>query len=331
MLNEMKAYFGDLIAEYPSGLDLQNLLAGKLFNIDENNILTGNGAAELIRALAPETTIPRISAGGEGTGVRVGVIYPTFNEYPESFGGAAIVPFYPGGMKYGVSQLIEYSNQCDTLLLINPDNPTGNYIPSAGVRELLEAMKPQNKRLVLDESFIDFCDYEDNPSLLRQDILDAYPNLIVIKSISKSYGVPGLRLGILASGDGALIGRIRKNLSIWNINSFGEYFLQIIGKYTKDYRRACQLTGEERGRFKGELEKTGLFEVYPSQANYFLCKCKRGGAGDLAQYLLESHNIFIKDLTGKQGIPGDTLVRFAVRSRADNDYLIEKLYLYASS
>jgi histidinol-phosphate/aromatic aminotransferase/cobyric acid decarboxylase-like protein/choline kinase len=314
LLNEMKAYFGDLIAEYPSGLNVQNLLAGKLFNINENNILTGNGAAELIRAMAVE--LPGSA----------GVIYPTFNEYPESL--EKHVSFFPQDMQYGIDQVIDWAGQCDTMLLINPDNPTGNFIPSTGIKRLLDILKTDNKRLILDESFIDFCDHEDQPSLLRQDILLEYPNLIIIKSISKSYGVPGLRLGILASGDAALIGRIRKNLSLWNINSFGEYFLQIIGKYLKDYRHACQLIQIERNRFKEELEKTGLFTIYPSQANYFLCQCKCGKtAGALTQYLLEAHNIFIKDLTGKKGIPDNTWIRLAVRNKADNDCLIEKLRL----
>jgi histidinol-phosphate/aromatic aminotransferase/cobyric acid decarboxylase-like protein/choline kinase len=318
LLNEMKACFGDLISEYPSGLNVQNLLAGKLFNIDENYILAGNGAAELIRAMAAEL---------RGS---VGIIYPTFNEYPESLGeNTAIVPFVSQGMKYNADEVIEWSRQCDTLVLINPDNPTGNYIPSAGVKQLLEFLKSAGKRLILDESFIDFCDCEDQPSLLRQDILQEYPNLIIIKSISKSYGVPGLRLGALASGDEALIKRVRKNLSIWNINSFGEYFLQIIGKYLKDYRRTCQLVWAERSRFREELEKTGLLTVYPSQANYFLCQCKKGiTAGALTQYLLETHNIFIKDLTGKKGIPDNTWIRLAVRNNTDNNYLVEKLHLY---
>lgn len=319
LLNEMRAYFDDLIAEYPSGLNVQNLLAGKLFNIDEKNILAGNGAAELIRAITGEVR------GG------VGIIYPTFNEYPESFGEkATVVPFFPRGMKYGAEEAIDWSAQCDALALINPDNPTGNYIPSAGIKRLLDALKAANKRLILDESFIDFCDCEERPSLLQQDVLREYPNLIIIKSISKSYGVPGLRLGALASGDEELVKRVRKNLSIWNINSFGEYFLQIIGKYLKDYRRACQLIWAERSRFKEELEKTGLLTVYPSQANYFLCQCKKSSAGDLAQYLLETHNIFIKDLTGKQGIPDNTWIRLAIRNNADNDCLIEKLRLYGA-
>jgi histidinol-phosphate/aromatic aminotransferase/cobyric acid decarboxylase-like protein len=322
MLNELNAYFRDLLTEYPSGLNVQNLLAGKLFDIDEANILTGNGAAELIRAVSPLI---------EGS---VGIVCPTFNEYPESFADAAAVKqFYPPGvpenMAYAVTDLIEWSAQCDTLLLINPDNPSGNYIPFNDVLNLLERMKPNNKRLILDESFIDFSDAEEERSLLQQKILNRFPNLIVIKSLSKSYGIPGIRLGILACGDSAVIAGIRQNIPIWNINSFAEYFLQIIGKYQKDYRLACQAIFDERRRFKAELENLSLFTVYPSQANYFLCRCAGNfSAQDLAKYLLEDHDIFIKDLTGKNGIPGGGWLRLSVRNRTDNNILIAKLKMF---
>jgi histidinol-phosphate/aromatic aminotransferase/cobyric acid decarboxylase-like protein len=329
MRAELKDNFDDLLTQYPSGLNVQNLLAGKLFNIDEENILVGNGAAELIQALAPAV---------RGT---VGIIYPTFNEYQESFSNeVTVVPLYPqaDGMAYAVEDLIKWSLGCDTLVLINPDNPSGNYIPRADVLSLLEVFKQQNKRLILDESFIDFCDAEESCSVLQQEILDQYPGLVLIKSLSKSYGIPGIRLGALASGDKPLIKLIRKNLPIWNINSLAEYFLQIIGKYQKDYRRACKYIAQERRRFKQDLENTGLFTVYPSEANYFLCRClgipqqsgnsRTFGAGDLAKYLLKNHAVFIKDLSGKKGFSDDKWVRLAIRDMADNKLLIEKLYLF---
>jgi histidinol-phosphate/aromatic aminotransferase/cobyric acid decarboxylase-like protein len=322
MRNEMKAYFDELLTEYPSGLNVQNLLAGKLFDIDEANILTGNGAAELIRAAAKII---------QGT---VGVIYPTFNEYAESLcENTIIVPLYPpnapASMSYTADDLIAWSEKCDTMIVINPDNPSGNYIPRADILRLLEILKQKNKTLLLDESFIDFSDAEENGSLLQQNILNQYPKFIVVKSLSKSYGIPGIRLGVLACGDTALIKSIRKNIPIWNINSFAEYFLQIIGKYQKDYRKACQSIFAERRRFKITLEQTGLFEVFPSQANYFLCRCSGNfTAAELAQYLLEQHTIFIKDLGGKNGIPNDTWIRLAIRDQKDNKALIEKLYLF---
>ncbi|MDR2745970.1 MAG: aminotransferase class I/II-fold pyridoxal phosphate-dependent enzyme [Treponema sp.] len=315
MQNEIKAYFTDLLTTYPSGLDVQNLLAGKLFNVEAANILTGNGAAELIRALA---------AAERG---KIGVIYPTFNEYPECFGGDRVVPLVPGGFSHSAGELLSFADQCDTLVLINPDNPSGAYIPSRDIMTVLESLEKKNKRLILDESFIDFCDSEEDPSFLKQAVLDRFPGLVVIKSLSKSYGIPGIRLGVLAAADRELIAKVRRQIPIWNINAFGEYFLQIIGKYRKDYAASCREIAAERRRFGDLLEKSAVFEkVYPSQANYFLCGLRKDvPAGVLTEYLLERFEIFIKDLSGKKGIPGDGWVRIAVRNRDDNDTLIEKL------
>jgi histidinol-phosphate/aromatic aminotransferase/cobyric acid decarboxylase-like protein len=319
MRNEMKAYFDELLSEYPSGLNVQNLLMAKLFGLEPENVLTGNGAAELIRAALRAL---RIIKG------KIGVIYPTFNEYPESICDAEVVQLGTESLNYGLKELTEWSAQCDMLILINPDNPSGNYIPREDVMSLLKTLKAHNKKLLLDESFIDFCDLEEG-TLLRQEILDEFPHLIVIKSLSKSYGIPGLRLGALACGDRAFIGEVRKQIPIWNINSFAEYFLQTIGKYTKDYRLACRSIADERARFYTELTQTGLFTIFPSQANYFLCKLKNGlNAADLARYLLDAHDIFIKDLDNKKGFPSGSWVRLAIRNKQDNDRLIEKLKLF---
>jgi histidinol-phosphate/aromatic aminotransferase/cobyric acid decarboxylase-like protein len=311
MYAELKAYFSELVSSYPSGQNTQNLLGAKLYNVEETHILIGNGAAELIRALA---------AAVRG---KIGIIYPTFNEYVESFMAAnsenKIIQFIPDNFSYAADELKAHSKNCDALLLINPDNPSGNFIPSGGVIELAAFMKQQGKKLILDESFIDFADAEKNPSLLCQDILNEFPNLIIIKSLSKSYGIPGIRLGALASGDEELIRKIRKNLSIWNINSFGEYFLQIIGKYQNEYRESCKKIAAERIRFKAQLDEIKSLYVYPSQANYFLCKLHGITAPELTERMLEKHDIFIKDLTGKIGIPDDSFIRIAIRDEDDNN------------
>jgi histidinol-phosphate/aromatic aminotransferase/cobyric acid decarboxylase-like protein/choline kinase len=313
MYAEMKAYFSELVSSYPSGQNTQNLLGAKLYNLEETQILIGNGAAELIRAL---------TAVIKG---KIGIIYPTFNEYAESFTAAdsanKIIQFIPHNFFYTAEDLKVFSKNCETLLLINPDNPSGNFIPRGSVIELAVFMKQQGKKLILDESFIDFADAEKNPSLLCQDFLNEFPNLIIIKSLSKSYGIPGIRLGILASGDEDLIRQIRKNLSIWNINSFGEYFLQIIGKYHKEYLQSCEKIAAERTRFKALLDDIKSLYVYPSQANYFLCKLHDISAAELTERLLEKHEIFIKDLTGKIGIPDDSFIRIAIRNKDDNDKL----------
>ncbi|MDR0644369.1 MAG: aminotransferase class I/II-fold pyridoxal phosphate-dependent enzyme [Treponema sp.] len=312
MISELKAFFPELLTMYPSGLNTQDMLAGKLFSIDEGNILVGNGAAELIRALTPEI---------KGS---VGVFFPTFNEYPESFFNNEIIAFDTIGGKTE-EEILNALDTCDNLLLINPDNPSGDYTPKASIIKLLEKMKNMEKKLILDESFIDFSDYEENPSLLKQDFLEKYPNLIVIKSLSKSYGIPGLRIGVLACGDRKFIAKIRKNIPIWNINSFAEYFLQIIGKYIRDYQFSCRKIAEERKRFQDRLSYVRYLKIFPSQANYVLGKLEGINAGELAEKLLDRDDIFIKDLSGKKGVPDRSFIRLAVRDKADNDRLVEKL------
>jgi histidinol-phosphate/aromatic aminotransferase/cobyric acid decarboxylase-like protein/choline kinase len=321
MTAELKTYFSDLLSSYPSGQNTQNLLGAKLFNVEETQILIGNGAAELIRALAA------VIKG------KIGITYPTFNEYAESFlavnsGGQSkneIVQFIPDNLSYTADELKVLSKKCDSIILINPDNPSGNFIPRSNVIELADELKLHGKKLILDESFIDFADAEKKPSLLCQDILNQFPNVIIIKSLSKSYGIPGIRLGALACGDEELNRQVRKNLSIWNINSFGEYFLQIIGKYQKEYKQSCVKIAVERARFKALLDEIKPLRVYPSQANYFLCKLNGFSAPELTERLLEKHEIFIKDLTGKTGILGDSFFRIAIRNNDDNNKLVDCL------
>ena len=154
------------------------------------------------------------------------------------------------------------------LMLINPDNPSGNFIPKADVLRLAGWCEERGIRLVVDESFVDFSvDYATN-SLLSDQILESYPHMAVMKSISKSYGVPGLRLGILASADTALIAHIKKEVSIWNLNSFAEFFMQIYNKHEKDYQKACAKFVAERADFEQQLRTVPYLRVMPTQANY---------------------------------------------------------------
>ena len=144
--------------------------------------------------------------------------------------------------------------------------------------------------------------------------------------ISKSYGVPGLRLGILASADTALIQRIKKDVAIWNMNSFAEFYMQIFTKYAADYRRACEKFQEERQRFYKELQKISFLRVIPSQANYFLCEVLPPfNSHELSVKMLNEQNILIKDCSTKKGFEGRSYIRIAVRNNEDNDRLVAAL------
>ena len=319
MKDELRSNFDTLLTEYPSGMKVNTLIASKCFGVSEQYVVPGNGAAELIKVLMEDS---------QG---KTGFVRPTFEEYPNRHDKDSQVTFVPQNddYRYTADDLINFFADKDikTLMLINPDNPSGNFISKADVLRLAQWSEDNNIRLVVDESFVDFSvDYATN-SLLNDEILEAYPHMAVMKSISKSYGVPGLRLGILASANKELIARIKKEVSIWNINSFGEFFMQIYNKYEKDYQRACQKFVDERDRFEASLRTIPFLRVMPSQANYFLCEVLPPyTASEIVINMLKQHNILTRDCSGKPGLnPDKQYMRIAVRNTEDNTRLVEGL------
>ena len=315
---EMKANYDTLLTEYPSGMYVNSLLASKYFDIKHNYIVVGNGAAELIKSML------------ENINGKYGIIYPTFEEYPNRLSKDAIVPFISSkeDCQYTADDLIQFytDKEIDYLVLINPDNPSGNFIPTKDVLHLSNWCKEHSIKLIVDESFVDFSENFECNSLIHNDILEGNPNLIVIKSISKSYGVPGLRLGILATSDEKIINCIKKNVAIWNINSFAEYYMQIFGKYQNCYIEACYQFIKERERFQKEMNKVSFVRVIPSQANFFMIELTgRYTSNELSSILLKRFNILIKSCNTKHGLENKNYIRIAVRNRIDNDRLIDAL------
>ena len=318
MKDELRANFDVLLTEYPSGMAVNSLLAGKYFGIRQEFVVVGNGAAELIKSLMAQI---------QG---KIGVVFPTFEEYPNRIDRSRIVTFVPDNsdFRYTADDLKQFfaKQEINTLLLINPDNPSGNFIPKDDVLALAGWCNERNIQLVVDESFVDFTDDYATSSLLKNEILLAHNNLVVIKSISKSYGVPGLRLGIMASSNVELIAYVKKDVAIWNINSFAEFYMQIFNKYEHIYKDACAKLLEERRRFESNLKQISYLRVIPSQANYFLCEVtRRFSAHELTEILLNRFDILIKDCNNKTGLAGKNYIRVAIRNSEDNDTLITAL------
>ena len=316
LLDEMKASFDKLITQYPSGMSINSLLAAKNFGVKREHILVGNGAAELIKSL-----MERISG-------KIGYIRPTFEEYPNRLTEAEELVFCPenADFAYSVDDIMAFFGDkgIATLVLINPDNPSGNYICRAELIRLLDWCAEKSIRLILDESFVDFAD-EDN-TLIDETVLAGYPSLVVVKSISKSYGVPGVRLGVLAAYDEELIARLKKDVAIWNINSFGEFYMQIAEKYKKDYAAGCAKLREGRRAFAEALAGINGIRVVPSQANYLMLELGEGiSSRALCRELLVKYGLFIKDLSGKTRGRKNDYIRVAVRDDADNAKLVSAL------
>ena len=328
VVDEMRANFQTLLTQYPSGMKVNTIIASKCFGVSEDYIIPGNGAAELIKALMETTNYTNCTNYSN----KVGIIRPTFEEYPNRLPKESLVTFVPkdNTYRYSADDLMDFfeANPVDTLLIINPDNPSGNFIPKIDLLRLCEWSKKKGIRLMIDESFVDFSEEWENNSLLHDELLEQYPQLIVMKSISKSYGVPGIRLGILASADKQLIAGLKKQVSIWNLNAFAEFFMQIYNKYEKDYKTACGKFLKERADFERQLRSISFLRVMPSQANYFLCEIlPPKTANEVVLYMLKRHNILTRDCSNKPGLDDRQYMRIAVRNHEDNSRLIEGLRL----
>ena len=319
MKDELRSNFDTLLTEYPSGMKVNTLIASKSFGVSESYIVPGNGAAELIKVLMSEV---------KG---KTGFVRPTFEEYPNRYDKNSQVTFVPQNedYRYTADDLMSFFGDKDikTLMLINPDNPSGNFIPKADVLRLAQWCESKEIQLVVDESFVDFSKDFANNSLLSDAVLESCPHMAVMKSISKSYGVPGLRLGILASANQELIASIKKEVSIWNLNSFAEFFMQIYNKHEKDYQKACEKFVAERDSFESQLRTVPFLRVMPSQANYFLCEVLPPyTAKEIVIYMLRQHNILTRDCSQKSGLnPQKQYMRIAVRNHEDNTRLVEAL------
>jgi len=317
MMEELKSNFDKLVCSYPSGIEVNSLIAGKYFGLKKEHICPGNGAAELIRSLM-----------GAIRG-NVGILYPTFEEYPNRAGRNKIVPYYPKSKDYAYTckDLADYYGRfvVEAIILVNPNNPTGFMLDRDEVLKLAKWAGERGIWLVVDESFADFSDAPEKQTLLSEETLQDNKNLIVVKSISKSFGVPGLRLGIAASADEELIRFLKSDVAIWNINSIAVCFLQIFEKYKKDYALALEKFRFVRKQFLEMLRHVPNLRVLPTQANFVLCEVLGGCSAErLAETLLCDHNILIKDLSGKKGLGGE-YIRVAIRTREENNRLAATL------
>lgn len=318
IIKEMQDFFPTLVAEYPSGMNVNSMLASECWNVKQEYIIPGNGAAELIKLLMEHL---------EG---KVGVVRPTFEEYPNRMPAERVVTFVPqnSDFRYDADDLIEFfgNNAVENILLINPDNPSGNFIPMEGIIKLAQWTKDNGIKFILDESFVDFSEGYANNSFISNQLLETFPNVCVMKSISKSYGVPGLRLGILCSANTEMIQRMKKQVSIWNINSFAEFFMQIYPKYRADYQKACDQFIATRNDFERELQQIPFIHVMPSQANFFFLEVLPPyKPKQLCAILLKNYKILASACLAKKSIEPDKYMRIAVRSHKDNERFIKAL------
>jgi histidinol-phosphate/aromatic aminotransferase/cobyric acid decarboxylase-like protein len=252
-------------------------------------------------------------------GQKVVIPGPTFGEYPRVFPEAARYPAGPGSDWADIERA---AADADVVVLVNPNNPTGTVHATDSIRDL--AVRHPSTTFVVDESFIDFSDEPSIVNLLEQDALT---NVLVIKSLSKCLGVPGLRLGALLTSDPGLAARIRGEQPIWNLNSVAENFLEIMLKHRPVLEQSFRETVADRHSLEDLLKQSPLVEtVFPSGGNFVLVRLSASAAGAdaAARRLVQRNGILVKDVSDKIG-DGIGYWRLAVRTAADHRALMSAI------
>ena len=306
-----------LINNYPSAQHkIASLLSQWYFEdgFTKDNLIVGNGASELIniinKNLIRKITIP----------------VPSFNEYENL--EKKKINYFPlseeNNFVLDEDEFIEsiIKSKSNFALIINPNNPTSTVTKKEQIVKILENGKHLDG-VIVDESFIDFAGDREATSV--QALVNQYSNLIVIRSLSKEFGIPGLRLGYISTTNEAIKKKIRKELPIWNINSLAERFLELFPRYQKLYNRSVAQIISDREQFIELLKEVPDIKVIDGKANYLFCKLPSHiTSRELKIKLYTKYNILIKDCSNKTSLD-NSFVRISIRKPKDNRELVNAL------
>jgi histidinol-phosphate/aromatic aminotransferase/cobyric acid decarboxylase-like protein len=311
----------ELVKAYPSTNWHISSLAARPLGLTHEEVVIANGASELINAI--------ISRFVDNLAVPV----PTFDEFVNRAiaQGKSVSPYQlHGDFELDLEGFIQHvrDSQANAALIINPNNPTGTLLSQESLWHVLESLRHLDL-IILDESFNDFVSHQPSPSAMER-LLD-FPNLIILKSLSKSYGIPGLRLGYAASGNQGMISDLRRDLPIWSINSLAQYFLEEIGNYGEQFSDSCDSVRRATQVLSSGLQSIPYLYPYPTQANFVLCRVLDDfTATELTARLFDESRMLINDCSRKKGLDG-RFVRMASRTAEENTQLIQALQALATT
>jgi histidinol-phosphate/aromatic aminotransferase/cobyric acid decarboxylase-like protein len=316
MLDALQERLPTLIKCYPSSnpATSQQALA-EVLGVDQADLIVGNGATELI-VLLNEVLVDRI-----------GVPVPTFSEYIDKLrdprGAELFVLDRDSEYRLDLHEYLAWGRErgVGALLVINPGNPTGQLHSLDEMLAFMEQARDMDL-VIVDESFIDFA-VDPVPSLLPH--ADRFENLVIVRSMSKHYGVPGLRLGFCYSRNRPRLERLRRLVPTWHLNSLAEYFLTLLPSTSAAYDQSLRRVTADVRRLQNELAAIdGLF-VYPTGSNFVLFRIEGDmTAAELQARLLTDHRMYVRDCTNKVGMD-DRHIRVASQGRVADARLVEAL------
>ncbi len=275
-------------------------------------IIPGNGATEIMYLLMKCIKGP------------LAIMNPTFSEYERSarLNNIDIVDFYvdkQNAFSIDITAIKQRLGEFESLFICNPNNPTGKV---QDIKEVLELLATHNKQLIVDETFIEFVEDEQKYSLLKY--VRDYPSLIIIKAVTKFFGLPGIRLGYGVTSNQNLLGQMSVYKEPWTVNCFAQVLANHLFK-AKDYiANTKAYFKKERERVLQVLSDSKHFTVYETDANFVLIELKNSTAKALKQRLFKVHDLLIRDCSNFKGLD-EHFIRIAIRKPEENDLLISKL------
>lgn len=308
----------ELVLNYPVAQDVLAELVGDLIDRPAEWIVVGNGAAELIKIVS--SNIER----------KLIVPVPSFNEYANAAPAGRVVEFAldPPSFQLDVDKFAAEIIRCnaDLAVVVSPNNPTSLLVPKSDLLLLLKKLEDHDCMLIIDESFIDFARDRDQETLERE--VDRHPNLAIFKSMSKAYGICGLRIGYMLTANAEFAAKVRQGLHIWNINGFAETFLRLAPQYRQDFTTSCDQVKADRDLFFQELSAIPGMVVFQPDANYIFCRLPDDAPSgpEVTRRLFIEHNIYIKHCQGKTMPESDRHIRIASRTQDENRTMAEALY-----
>jgi threonine-phosphate decarboxylase len=292
---------------------LREAVASSFSGISKENVVVGNGSTELIYLFA-ETFLDK--------GQVALIPAPTFGEYENAVKKAGGQPKH---IKLSSSLYVEANSFADQMkgakiaFLCNPNNPTSILTPYDTVIEIVEEALKNEVLVFLDEDFLEFVDETKQVSLINK--VNDYPNLFVLRSFTKGFGLTGLRVGYgVACKD--TIDLLFKAKIPWNVNCLGQVAAVAALEDKEHMQKSLKIVRAEKALLVRELSNLEGFKLYPSDANFILIDIRGSGftSAKLAEMML-AHGVLIRDCSSFAGLD-DFHVRVAVKTRKENQKLL---------
>ncbi|MBD1824384.1 histidinol-phosphate aminotransferase family protein [Cyanobacteria bacterium FACHB-DQ100] len=311
----------DFLEFYPSQNQVIASALEEHLDVPTGKIFVGNGAAEIIQAVIHNFTTKKIL-----------VNIPTFSSYYEFAKDDVQVLYFKldkdNNFRLDIDSYLQTikREKPDTVVLINPNNPDGGYIGFAEIQHLLEELREVDN-IIIDESFIHFS-FEERVNKFRSalELSRHFNNLIIIKSMSKDFGIAGIRAGYAVMSE-AKVNYLLKNGYLWNVSGLAQYFFNLYAReeFSREYEKVRVQYVQEAQTFFKNLSKIPSIKVYPSMANFALVELIDGSrAADFFIKMLVQHHIYTRSCSDKIGLDGQ-FVRIAARTKGENQAIINAI------